>query len=410
MDLQYALLLVGLVIIGMVVLTVYDKGRLARSVRRGLHLTSEPSAAPNEPQRREPMMRAGSPPGSAPAAEVERKYLKGDVEPPVAAPLAPPAPPPHPLAAVLGDLEEVANRPLNLNPGFDPPGTGPEAARSLGVHMEPNEAIDFIITLPGPGPVSRRSALSVYKQNEYKLDYPRELYGRRYQTNFWSVVQHDSEATQYSDLKLAVQLVNADGPISETELNTFVQVGLKLADSLHRLTKLSAPFDKALARARDLQQFCVEHDVIAGVNLVVEPQAPLKGRAILAAAQRIGMELEPANMLVKRVDDRVLFTLTNLGKTEHFVPDWDAFRTAGLALSMYVPVAPDPAAAFDRMIEAATQLTNFLGARLLDQDQRPLSDKGIAAIRAQIKGIDAKMRAFGIAPGSEAAQRLFVVD
>lgn len=408
MDLQYALLLVGLVIIGMVILTAYDKGRLARSVRRGLHLSSEPST-PSEAQRREPMMRAGSPAGSASPAEVERKYLKGDVEPPVEPPLAAPPPPSHPWAAVLGDLEEVANRPLNLNPGFDPPGTGPEAARSLGVHMEPNEAIDFIITLPGPGPVGRRSALSVYKQNEYKLDYPRELYGRRYQTNFWSVVQHDSEATQYSDLKLAVQLVNADGPINESELNTFVQVGLKLADSLHRLTKLSAPFDKALARARELQQFCDEHDVIAGVNLVADADAPLKGRAILAAAQRVGLELEPANILVKRVDDTVLFSLTNLGKPESFAPEWDAFRTAGLTLSMNVPLVPDPSGAFDRMIEAATQLATFLGARLLDQDQRPLSDKGIAAIRAQIKGIDAKMRAFGIPPGSEAARRLFVV-
>jgi cell division protein ZipA len=409
MDLQYALLLVGLVIIGMVVLTAYDKGRLARSVRRGLHLSSEPSA-PGETQRREPMMRAGSAAGSTPVAEGERKYLKVDVEPTVEPPLAPPPSIPHPWAAVLGDLEEVANRPLNLNPGFDPPGTGPEAARSLGVHMEPNEAIDFIITLPGPGPVSRRSALSVYKQNEYKLDYPRELYGRRYQTNFWSVVQHDSEATQYSDLKLAVQLVNAEGPIGESELNTFVQVGLKLADSLHRLTKLSAPFDKALVRARELQRFCDEHDVIAGVNLVADAQAPLRGRAVLAAAQRVGMELEPANILVKRVDDAVLFSLTNLGKSESFAPEWDAFRTTGLALSMNVPLAPDPLVAFDRMIETATQLTAFLGARLLDQDERPLSDKGIAAIRAQIKGIDAKMRAFGIAPGSDAASRLFAVD
>ena len=385
MDLQYALLLVGIVIVGVVALTAYDKGRFARSLRRGLRRTAE-SAAP---------------------AESERKFLKGDVEATVS-PLAPVST--HALAAVLGDLEEVANRPLNLNPGFDPPGTGPELARSRGVRVEPVEAIDFIIFLPGPGPVSRRSALSVYKQNEYKLDYPRELYGQRYQTNFWSVVQHDSDATQYSDLKLAIQLINTDGAIGETELNTFVQVGLKLADSLHRLTKLSVPFDKALTRARDLQQFYDAHDVIAGVNLTAEPPAPFKGRAILAAAERVGMALDAGNVFTKRADQNVLFRLTNVGKPESFTPEWDDFRASGLTLCMSVPTAQDPAATFDHMIETAKQLTSFLGGRLLDQDQKPLSEKGIAAIRAQIQGIDAKMRSFGIVPGSEAARRLFALD
>ena len=406
MDLQYALLLVGIVIVVMVAVTAFDKGRFARSLRHGLRKSSASSAAA-EAARREPMMQAGGEASQEPA-ETERRFLKSDFDVVASPPLAPA--PTHALASVLGDLEEVANRPLNLNPGFDPPGTGPDAARSRGVHMEPIDEIDFIVLLPGPGPVSRRSALSVYKQNEYKLDYPRELYGRRYQTNFWTVAQHDSEATQYSDLKLAVQLINNDGAIGETELNTFVQVGLKLADSLHRLTKLSMPFDKALARAQELQKFYDEHDVIAGVNLVAEPHAPFKGHAILTATERAGMALDAGNIFTKRVDDRVLFRLENLGKPEHFTPAWDEFRTGGLTLSMSVPAAQDPAKTFDHMIETAKQMTSFLGARLLDQDQKPLSEKGIAAIRSQIQGIDARMRAFGIAPGSVAARRLFAVE
>ena len=343
------------------------------------------------------------------AAESDKKFLKGDVSVTMESPVS--ASPTHPLADVLGDIEEVANRPLNLNPGFDPPGTGPEAARSYGVSVEPNEAIDFIIELPGPGPVSRRAALAVYKQNEYKLDFPRQLYGRRYQTNFWSVVQHDSEATQYSDLKLAVQLIDSKNPINETELNTFVQVGLKLADNLHRLTKLSLPFEQALARAVELQKFYDEHDVIAGVHLVTESHAPLKGRAIVAATERVGMQLDARDIFNKRVDGDVWYSLANLSKPGGFSPpEWDTFRTTGLTLYMSVPVARDPAAVFDDMIATAKELTTFLGVQLLDQDQRPLTENGIDAIRAQIKSIDVKMRAFGIAPGSEAARRLFGVD
>jgi len=406
MSLQLALLLIGLVIIAIVALTAYDKGRLAKSMRRGFRF-AEPE--PAGLSRREPVVPPPARPEEAALLEAERKVLRGDVEVPLDSPAS--SAPTHPLADVLSDIEEIANRPLNLNPGFDPPGTGPEAARERGVHVEPDEAIDFIIHLPGPGPVSRRAALAVYKQNEYKLEYPRQLYGRRYQTNFWSVVQHDSEATQYSDLKLAIQLVEPRGPISESELNAFVQVSLKMADSLHRVTKLSMPFETALARAKELQAFYDEYDVIAGVNVLAEPHAPFKGRTLLAAMERVGMQLDARNIFNKRTDGRVVYSVANLAKPGTFpASDWDDFRTTGLAVYMSVPGAKDPAAVFDRMIETAKELTRLLGARLADQDQRPLTDKGIAAIRGQIQAIDAKMRAFGIPAGSDTARRLFAAD
>lgn len=411
MSLQLALLLIGAVIVIVVALTAYDKGRLSRSMRRRFGLEAAEASAAGI-SRREPVVprplepRAEEPPR---LAEAERKMLKGDVEVPLESPAS--IAPTHPIADILSDIEEIANRPLNLNPGFDPPGTGPEAARQRGAHIEPDEAIDFIVHLPGPGPVSRRSALSVYKQNEYKLEYPRQLYGRRYQTNFWSVVQHDSEATQYSDLKLAIQLVDARGPIGETELNAFVQVSLKLADSLRRPTKLSLTFEQALARARELQAFYDEHDVIAGVNLLAEPRAPFKGRALLAATERAGLRLDERNVFNKRADGPVLYSLANLDKPGSFpAADWDNFRTEGLALYMSVPGVRDPAAVFDRMIATAKELSTFLGARLVDQDRRPLTEKGIAAIRVQIQGIEGRMRAFGIPAGSEAARRLFAAD
>lgn len=403
MDLQLALLLIGTVIVGVVALTAYDKGRLARSVRRGLSFPAAPAAGVT---RREPVVSLEG--AAAMPPDVERKFLKSDdtaaIEPAGAEE-------PDRFEEQLGDIEEVANRSLNLNPGFDPPGTGPEAARARERQTEAHEAVDFIMHLPGPGPVSRRSALAVYKQNEYKLEYPHQLYGRRHQTNFWSTVQHDSEATQYSDLKLAIQLVSGAGPIPESELNTFVQVGLKLADALHRPAKFSVPFEQALERSKALQQFYDEHDVIAGVNVVTEAHTPFKGLAIVAVMERVGMQLDGKGVFQKRVGERASFSVTSLQKPGRFSPsEWEMYRTPGLAFHMSVPAVDDPAVVFDRMMAAAVETTTVLGGKLLDQDQRPLTDKGIVAIRAQIQGIDTKMRAFGIAPGSDAAQRLFAAE
>lgn len=414
MNLQLALLLIGIFVVAVVALTAYDRNRLARAMRRGLGRAASTVAPParREP-RREPMMQLENGPGpesSGASAEAARKYLKSEPElayvPPVPAEAEADG-----LAHELEDLEALANRPLNLNPGFDPPGTGLEAARQLGVQVEPNEGIDFIIHLPGPGPVTRRTALAVYKQNEYQLEFPRQLYGRRYQTSFWSVVQTDSEATQYSDLKLAVQLLDARGPIDESQLNAFVQVGLKLADALHRPTKLSRSFEQALAHARSLVQFYDEHDVVAGVDVVAEPHAYFKGRAVQAAMERAGLGLGVGHLYEKRAGDEVLFRAGRIGNPGDFKGvDWDALRIEGLTLQLNVPRAAAPGAAFDAMIAAARELSGFLGAALVDQDRRPLSERGIGAIRAQIQGIESRMRAFGIAPGSEAARRLFAAD
>jgi cell division protein ZipA len=401
MDLQLALLLIGSIVVAVVALTAYDKGRLARSVRRGF---SFPEAQPAGITRREPSVMLDN--GGSAGFDAERRFLRSDptftVEPAIVRDAV------DPLEEQLGDIEAIANRSLNLNPGFDPPGTGPEVVAGTSRQTEANEAIDFVLHLPGPGPVSRRSALAVYKQNEYKLEYPRQLYGRRYQTSFWSIVQHDSDATQYSDLKLTIQLIAPSGPINESELNTFVQVGLKLADALHRPAKFSVPFEQALERSQALQRFYDEHDVIAGVNVVSEPHAPFKGLAIVAAMERIGMELDNKGVFQQRVSPGVSYSMMNLHKPGRFNPsDWEMFRTTGLAFFMSVPGVEEPAVVFDRMIANAVEATSFLGAKLLDQDQRPLTDKGIVAIRGQIQGIEAKMRAFGIAPGSEAARRLF---
>jgi len=188
-------------------------------------------------------------------------------------------------------------------------------------------------------------------------------------------------------------------------------VGLKLADALHRPTKHSRPFEEALAQARRLAQFYDEHDVVAGFNVIAEPHAYFKGRAVKNALERAGLGLGVKHLYEKRADDEVLFRVARTGTPGDFKGvDWDALRVEGLALQMNVPRVPNPAAAFDAMIESARELCGFLGATLVDQDRRPLTESGIRAIRTQIQGIDSRMRAFGIAPGSEAARRLFAAD
>ncbi len=412
MDLQYFLLLIGIITVAVVAFSSIDKARVLRRFRRGKRgkADTEPfDARPEKPVRQEPSLYLDINP--SPPVESDKKFLpatgleeadsSGDRSTE------------NSFYNELEGVEEFARMPLNLNPGLDRPSTdNAPAGLDPGRQSMPDEEIDFIIHLPGVAPVARNKALGIFKQHEYMLEKPRWLYGQRYKTSYWSNLQYDPEYTGYSNLALAIQLVNGQGPVGESELNTFMQLGLKLADTLHRPTKLPLSFEKALERARELREFCDTYDVVAGINVVSPGGPPFAGRAIFDAARELGMQFGAMNIFHMKNDRspgcKHLFSMANLCKPGDFDPDkWDKFKTKGLTLFMSVPCAHRPVSVFEKMVDTATALCDMLEGRLVDQEGRPLTEKGLALIRRQIEEIAEAMRGRDILPGSETALRLF---
>jgi cell division protein ZipA len=376
MDLQYALLFIGIVIVAIVALTTYDMARLR-----------QPRSRPDEPEGKFSEDETSLRPSvlSATREHGSEKVLRSDVE------VAPrEVPREEILRKEIRQLEEVATMPLDLKAGLRPPRLG-EA--EPGRQYLSDEKIDFVIHLPGEQPVARDAALGIFKQHESDL-------------------QLDPSRTQYGDLTLSIQLVDPKGPVDESELTTFTEIGLQLADTLHRPTKLPLTFEQGLARARELQEFCDTYDVIAGIHIVPSTDTAFPGRAIEMAARHAGMELGAMNIFHMKntvaPGSRFLFSLANLDESSGFDPAaWDSFETLGLTLFMSVPCAYHPGALFGKMVATAREIADTLGGKLQDQNRRPLTDKGIAVIHHQIEDIEEKMRAFGIPPGSETALKLF---
>jgi len=395
MDLQYALLFIGIVVVAIVALTTYDMARLRQPRSRSDEPVDE--VHEDETSLRPSVLSATREHGS-------EKVLRSDVE------MAPrEVPRQEILRKEIRQLEEVATMPLDLKAGLRPPRLG-EA--EPGRQYLSDEKIDFVIHLPGEQPVARDAALGIFKQHEYKLNKARHLYGQHYRTEHWSDLQLDPARTQYGDLTLSIQLVDPKGPVDESELTTFTEIGLQLADTLHRPTKLPLTFEQGLARARELQEFCDTYDVIAGIHIVPNTDTAFPGRAIEMAAHHAGMELGAMNIFHMKntvaPGSRFLFSLANLNESSGFDPAaWDSFETLGLTLFMSVPCAYHPGALFDKMVATAREIADTLGGKLQDQNRRPLTDKGIAVIHHQIEDIEEKMRAFGIPPGSETALKLF---
>ena len=76
-------------------------------------------------------------------------------------------------------------------------------------------------------------------------------------------------------------------------------------------------------------------------------------------------------------------------------------------LVLDVPRVADPPRAFDQLKLAAKRMAQTLGGDLVDDNQRPLTDNALAAIRAQVVSASELLARAQIEPGSPRAHKLF---
>jgi len=404
MELQLALLLIGCIIIGVVALTAYERVRSSRRRFTADHGTADSPVGIT--RVRQAPASTGMDINPGPPHEQHSRFLKshGAVAPAVE--ITPDAD----MYEQLNDYEQAALMPLDLSLSLQ----DPDEQEAQGVNRQnmPDEKVDFIVTLPGKGPVPRDLALGVYKQNEYLLEKPRHIYGLGYKTGLWSNLETDPEHSQFRSIAISLQMVDSKGPIGESELNTFTQLALKLADTLHRPTKLSMPFEEALDKARELDEFCETNDVLASINIIANGPTGFSGHAIDQAARQYGMQFGKMHIYHKKNDQALgcqhLFSLANCYQPGEFDPvKLDRFRTQGLTLFMNVPCAYQPVRVFEQMVQVAKGMCEKLDGHLEDHEHHPLTDQGLMVIRAQIERLTAEMTNRGIIPGSATAMRLF---
>ncbi len=104
---------------------------------------------------------------------------------------------------------------------------------------------------------------------------------------------------------------------------------------------------------------------------------------------------------VRRLDMRTVDSRNLLGMT------LDEVDAIGLALQMDVPRVDRPVRRFDALVPLAHDIGRALRAAVVDDYREPLSDAGIAMIRAQVAAIEKRMLSHAIPPGSAKARRLF---
>lgn len=211
----------------------------------------------------------------------------------------------------------------------------------------------------------------------------------------------------YTHLRVALQLVNRNGPVNGAQLAAFCDAVRVCGERAG--ARVSCPdVELALVMARDLDAFCAEVDIAIGINIVTREGDSFTGTKIRIHAEAAGFRLEPDGVFRYRNDQRqTLFTIDNHEPAPFLPEQVKSLTTRGVTLLLDVPRVADGVAVLARMFEVGRSLARALDGSMVDDNRAPLNEAGIAKINQQLVMIQETMHSRGISAGSERALRLF---
>ncbi|MDD5180775.1 MAG: cell division protein ZipA C-terminal FtsZ-binding domain-containing protein [Gallionellaceae bacterium] len=266
-------------------------------------------------------------------------------------------------------------------------------------------ATDYIAILSLNGPGDAQALAPLWQQ---RFDFGKNVRacGLNAASGAWEKVVAESTLS-YSAFKLALQLADRSGAVSETRLMDFRDLARDIAAQMHAEAELP---DVAIARARalELDGFCAEVDQMIGLNILPSGERKFSGNEIAGMAELHGMELQADGAFhLLDANGHTLFSLGNYDNVPFQHHTLGQMWSGGLTLLLDVPRVEQPAQRFDGMAVLARQLAMGLRAALVDDHRVALGESGIAQIREQVAAIESRMLSGNIAPGSAQARRLF---
>ncbi len=216
----------------------------------------------------------------------------------------------------------------------------------------------------------------------------------------------EQEQAQFSRVIAALQLADRSGPVNGEDLRNFHAKVEDLESRIGGALEWREHGDP-LQYARELDQFCIDVDVMIGLQLLAGG-SPFAGTKLRGIAEANGGVLkEDGQFHFGNESGDSLFVLASLDRKPM---NSEMLRTAmlrGVTLLMDIPRVSNGAEVFNQMVLVGRKLETALASKLMDENQRPLGDPEIDKIRQQLKILYSKMFARGVTPGSASALRLF---
>jgi FtsZ-interacting cell division protein ZipA len=228
----------------------------------------------------------------------------------------------------------------------------------------------------------------------------------RSDTSDWAAMG-PAGADSVQHVRILLQLADRSGAVTPQEIATFQSAVARCAASLSASAAIpeSAPFVK---RARDLDTFCAQVDVVVGLNVLARAGKPITGARLRGLAEAAGFQLADQGAFVYlEAHGTPRFTLENQQQPAFSSESLRTLSTQGITLLLDVPRVVDGVAAFDQMVDIGRHLAASLGGTLVDDNRAEVTPHGLEQIRDQLRSIYAAMEAAGTPAGGPLALRLF---
>ena len=284
-------------------------------------------------------------------------------------------------------------------------GAVPARRLSKRVPLQLDALIDAFATFTLDAPVSGEAVAPHLAAKRFVGSKLVLVEGRNVETGRWEA---PAAAQRYAELQAGVQLASRTGALNEIEYSEFVQRIQALAEALGAAADFPDMLD-VMARARELDAFASQHDAQLAVHLRASGAAWSVGY-IQQHARRHGFVpgVVPGRLVYPSSEEGAPPVLTLTFDSQAALadePDRAAVRDVTLAFD--VPQTDPAVEPFKAWQAAAQALAVGMDAAVVDDNERPLSSEGFAAIGAELGQLYAMLEARDLAAGSAAARRLF---
>lgn len=240
--------------------------------------------------------------------------------------------------------------------------------------------------------------------NLRRISKPIRLLGRRADGDWEPVLAHASRT--YDTVELGLLLADRSGPASEVQLDTFCRRLYEFAAE-HGGAVSCQDKTAALERAKALDTFCAEVDMLIGLNVISESGLDFSSRVIQEQVAAAGL-IQGADGRYGLRDEtgQLVFTLAPHDEPPD-TSEHDGQGGVGLGLLFDVPRVAHGLEAFDRMARLGFDLAQRMDGQLVDDGGRRVSRESLAKDRKYLEAIYDHMVQRGIPAGGERALRLF---
>lgn len=279
-----------------------------------------------------------------------------------------------------------------------------DAGPPQGTQPQPDPEIECVVTLQ---PVRPIAAGALAAGLHARLGKPLRWFGRRDPDAPWQRITGETPG-ELGEVAACLLLADRNGAASRAQIEAFHRVIAEIAPTLPAAW-LAAPVDDEAARAEELDRLCAELDMQIGLTIQKTDGTTIPGTRLRGVAEAAGFRLAPSGRFegVQEETGAVLYSLQSVRGDPFSAESLRIAAVPGVVLVLDVPRVGDPPRAFDQLKLAAKRMAHTLGGELVDDNQRPLTDAALAAIRAQVVGASELLVRAQIEPGSPRAHKLF---